>query len=113
MDCMLRANAKACTASGNPRGCMVVLASLLGAPANETVRAFLTENRLAGELALKARLDRGVAEGDLPTSADTAQLPAFFTTVLEGLSVQARDGASDEKLEKIIVNAALLAWPGG
>lgn len=35
---------------------------------------------------------------------------AFYTTVLEGLSIQASDGASKEKLNRII-DAAMLAWP--
>jgi AcrR family transcriptional regulator len=109
---MLRDNALAYTAGDRPRGCMIVLASLLGAPENQAVRSFLTQNRLAGERALQQRLERGVSEGDLPASADIGRLAAFYTTVLEGLSIQARDGASPEKLAAI-VDAAMLAWPAG
>lgn len=107
---MLRANARAYTAADKPRGCMIVLASLLGAPENEAVRTFLAENRLSGERALKRRLQRGVANGELPKSTPVEKLAAFYTTVLEGLSIQARDGASVEKLTAII-DAAMLAWP--
>jgi len=53
---------------------------------------------------------RGIAEGDLPPSADVDQLAAFYTTVLEGLSIQARDGASEEKPNRI-TDAPMLAWP--
>lgn len=74
------------------------------------MRAFLADNRLAGEAMLRDRLARGIAEGDLPSSADVDQLAAFYTTVLEGLSIQARDGVSKEKLNRII-DAAMLAWP--
>lgn len=63
-----------------------------------------------GELTLQERLVRGIAEGDLPSTADIDQLTAFYTTVLEGLSIQARDGASDEKLN-MIIDAAMLVWP--
>ncbi|WP_426753920.1 TetR/AcrR family transcriptional regulator [Myxococcus sp. Y35] len=107
---MLRANARAYIASEKPRGCMIVLASLLGTPENEMVRTFLAEKRLDGERALKRRLERGIAEGDLPASTDVRTLAAFYTTVLEGLSIQARDGASAKKLTTII-DAAMLAWP--
>jgi AcrR family transcriptional regulator len=110
VETMLRVNARAYTAPGNPRGCMIVLSSLLGAPENETVRAFLAENRLVQERALRKRLARGVTDGDLSKTANITQLAAFYTTVLEGLSIQARDGASDEKLSSI-VDAAMLAWP--
>lgn len=107
---MLDANAHAYTATEGPRGCMIVLSALLGTPDNQPVRAFLAQNRLEGELALQSRLARGVKDGDLPPSANVAQLAAFYTTVLEGLSIQARDGASPKKL-KSIIDAAMLAWP--
>lgn len=110
VESMLRSNAHAYTADKGPRGCMIVLSSLLGAPENENVRAFLADNRMHGELTLQERLVRGIAEGDLPSTADIDQLTAFYTTVLEGLSIQARDGASDEKLN-MIIDAAMLVWP--
>lgn len=109
---MLRDNARAYAAGDRPRGCMIVLASLLGAPENQAVRTFLAANRLAGEQALAARLERGMAEGELSAATDAAGLAAFYTTVLEGLSIQARDGASADKLAAI-VDAAMMAWPAG
>ncbi|MGE8631447.1 TetR/AcrR family transcriptional regulator [Achromobacter denitrificans] len=112
VESMLRSNARAYVVEEGPRGCMIVLSSLLGAPENESVRAFLADNRLQGEATLRERLAQGMAEGDLAASADLDQLAAFYTTVLEGLSIQARDGASIEKLN-IIIDAAMLAWPAG
>ncbi|APX76227.1 TetR family transcriptional regulator [Achromobacter insolitus] len=110
VETMLRANARAYVVEEGPRGCMIVLSSLLGAPENESVRAFLAENRLNGETMLRDRLAQGIAAGDLDSSADVGQLAAFYTTVLEGLSIQARDGASVDKLN-VIIDAAMLAWP--
>ncbi|WP_417766971.1 TetR/AcrR family transcriptional regulator [Stappia sp.] len=110
VEAMLRSNARAYVAEDGPRGCMIVLSSLLGAPENRNVRAFLSDNRLSGERTLRDRLARGVAEGDLSPAADLDRLAAFYTTVLEGLSIQARDGASPKKLG-MIIDAAMLAWP--
>ncbi|NGT13159.1 TetR/AcrR family transcriptional regulator [Achromobacter insolitus] len=112
VETMLRANARAYVVEEGPRGCMIVLSSLLGAPENESVRAFLADNRLNGETMLRDRLAQGIAAGDLDSSADVGQLAAFYTTVLEGLSIQARDGASVDKLN-MIIDAAMLAWPAG
>ncbi|MHC3907636.1 TetR/AcrR family transcriptional regulator [Achromobacter marplatensis] len=112
VETMLRSNASAYAVDEGPRGCMIVLSSLLGAPENESVRAFLADNRLAGETMLRDRLAQGIAQGDLLASADVDQLAAFYTTVLEGLSIQARDGASPRKLN-MIIDAAMLAWPTG
>jgi len=110
VETMLRANARAYAVAEGPRGCMIVLSSLLGAPENARVRAYLADNRLAGETLLKDRLAQGIAQGDLAPTADIGQLAAFYTTVLEGLSIQARDGAGADKLNTII-DAAMLAWP--
>ncbi|CAB3851023.1 TetR/AcrR family transcriptional regulator [Achromobacter sp. ACM03] len=112
VETMLRSNARAYAVNEGPRGCMIVLSSLLGAPENESVRAFLAANREEGESTLRERLAQGIAEGDLAPSADVRQLAAFYTTVLEGLSIQARDGAGAKKLN-MIIDAAMLAWPAG
>ena len=112
VETMLRSNASAYAVDEGPRGCMIVLSSLLGAPENDSVRAFLADNRLKGEMMLRDRLARGIAQGDLLASTDVDQLAAFYTTVLEGLSIQARDGASARKLN-MIIDAAMLAWPSG
>lgn len=106
---LLRVNAAAYSDPEKPAGCMVVLAALLGTPENESLRTALAENRRQGQEALRRRLEQGVAEGELPPGTDTARLAAFYTTVLQGLSVQARDGASHAALEAV-VDAALAAW---
>ncbi|MBF6477855.1 hypothetical protein IU408_06825 [Nocardia cyriacigeorgica] len=59
---------------------------------------------------IEGGLDRGVTEGDLPAGTDTAGLATFYTTVLYGLSVQARDGASHDELTRSI-DRAMAAWP--
>lgn len=109
VEAMLRINVRAYTSPEKPPGCMIVLSALLGAPENEAVRAHLSAVRKAGEDELRHRLDRGVAEGDVPRGADTRKLAAFYTTVLQGLSVQARDGASLTDLDAVI-DGAMAAW---
>lgn len=109
---LLRAHALTYAAKDRPGGDMTVLAALLGAPENEPVRSFLAAFRRAGEQALAARIERGIVDGELPTATDAAALAAFCTTVLEGLSIQARDGASAGRLAAI-VDMAMLAWPSG
>ncbi|MCT9000608.1 TetR/AcrR family transcriptional regulator [Chelativorans intermedius] len=109
VEAMLRHNARAYARDDQPRGCMVVLASLLGTPENEAVRQFLRENRALGEEVLRHRIERGIAEGDVPAGADARMLAAFYTTVTQGLSVQARDGTSVAAMEAI-VDAAMAAW---
>jgi AcrR family transcriptional regulator len=110
VEAILRLNARAYTRKDKPPGCMIVLASMLGAPENEKVRRMLCENRQAAQADLCRRIERGMAEGDVPAGADAAGIAAFYTTVLQGLSVQARDGASRAVLDSV-VDQAMAAWP--
>lgn len=109
VEAVLRHNAEAYARADQPRGCMIVLSSLLGTPENEAVRRFLKDQRTLGEEALRRRIERGVAEGDVPAGADARRLATFYTTVTQGLSVQARDGATADALGTI-VDAAMSAW---
>lgn len=109
VEAMLRENAAAYCDRRKPRGCMIVLASLIGATENATVRDFLARTRAQGEAALRERIERGIRDGDVPPGADASAMAAFFTTVQQGLSVQARDGAPAEKLDGV-VDSALAAW---
>ncbi|MBF6453973.1 TetR/AcrR family transcriptional regulator [Nocardia cyriacigeorgica] len=110
IEAMLRDNAVAYTAPDKPHGCMVVLAGSTYTTRTESVREFLIDMRKQTSADIEARLDRGVTEGDLPAGTDTAGLATFYTTVLYGLSVQARDGASHDELTRSI-DRAMAAWP--
>ncbi|GAA5107083.1 TetR/AcrR family transcriptional regulator [Nocardia iowensis] len=110
IEAMLRDNAIAYTVEDKPHGCMVVLAGSTYTTRSESIRDFLVEKRLETTEDIRRRLDRGVAEGDLTAEADTAALARFYTTVLYGLSIQARDGASLAELTQSI-DCAMAAWP--
>ncbi|WP_194835854.1 TetR/AcrR family transcriptional regulator [Nocardia sp. XZ_19_369] len=112
MDAMLRDNAIAYTVEDKPHGCMVVLAGSTYTTRSESIRDFLIEKRRETTEEIRRRMDRGVAEGDLPADTNTAALAHFYATVLYGLSIQARDGASLEELTQSI-DVAMAAWPAG
>lgn len=106
---MLRANVRSYTAAGRPTGCMVVLAATTYTPSVEGIRDFLAEQRRAGTEALRERLVRGQADGDVPPGADTGALAAYVRSVQYGLSMQARDGATREELDAV-VDHTLAGW---
>lgn len=59
------------------------------------------------------RLDQGVADGELAPSQDTLNaLARYYATVVQGLSVQARDGATRDELEAVIA-CAMATWDHG
>lgn len=105
----LSATARAFTRPGKPPGCMVVLSALHAGDASAGVCEALRRSRAGSQADLKARLDQAVASGEIPAGADTAAVAAFYVTVQQGMSIQARDGASYETLRKVADNA-MAAW---
>jgi AcrR family transcriptional regulator len=109
IEAMLRENAAAYTASDRPPGCMIVLASVVGIPASPEIRDHLQAAGRRSVAQIKSRLDRGMAEGDVPKGADTGTIAAYFATVLNGLTIQARNGADCPALQAV-VDSALVGW---
>ncbi|MGW3541203.1 TetR/AcrR family transcriptional regulator [Nocardia niigatensis] len=105
---MLATSAESLADPATPPGCMVILAAE-GTTKSADIQAFLAESRRGMQIAIQARLERAVSEGDLSPAADIDAIAAFYTTVQQGMSVQARDGASRADLEKIAA-AAMSAW---
>lgn len=112
VEATLRHNASVYVLEGRPRGCMIVLSHLVGTPHSTEVRDFLLERRRAGEDELRLRIDRGKDQGDVPMAVDSAELAAFYTAVIQGMSIYARDGADRNKLDAI-VGTAMRSWPEG
>lgn len=94
---------------GKPRGCMLVLAAMNSAPGNRGVQEYLRGLRARRQKAIEHRLRRGVKDRELPQGTDAGALAAFFTTVIDGLAIQARDGASLKDL-KFAVHCAMAVW---
>ncbi|MDO3649012.1 TetR/AcrR family transcriptional regulator [Nocardia mangyaensis] len=105
IEAMLRDNVTAYTDPGLPSGCMVVLAGATYATRTAPIREFLVEARRETGEDIRARLERGVTEGDLAPDTDTAALAAFYSTVLYGLSIQARDGVGHAELSAAVDSA--------
>jgi len=93
-----------------PRGCLISNGVLQCAEENAAVAKQFTAFRKAARDAIKARLDKGVREGDLPKKSDTGALSTFYAAIIQGMSTQARDGASKQTLERI-ATMAMEAWP--
>ena len=110
IEAMLRATADEITRPDDPHYCMLILAAPTGAVENHEVREFLAGGRRAMLAEIRARLERGAADGDLTASPATLDAIArYYATVVQGLSIQARDGASRAELETI-VTCAMAAW---
>lgn len=109
IETMLRDNIEAFTDPSLPHGCFVVLGAINTAAENEGVRAHLVGYRQESRRLILRRLEQGAAAGEVPAGADIGSLAGFYSTVLVGLSIQARDGADRAELHAI-VDHAMAAW---
>lgn len=107
---LLRRTVEALSSPRNPPGCLNVQGALVCGDAAEGIRRELALRRAAGEAAIRQRLKRAKAEGDLAANANPADLARYVTTVLQGMSVQAAGGATRAELQRV-AQTALLAWP--
>jgi AcrR family transcriptional regulator len=106
---LLRAATEQFCSGEGPRGCLIVLGALNCTRANKEAHDHLYELRQQGPEIIRQRLARAVSEGDLPAGAPVSEMTSFYTTVLHGLAVRARDGASRQAL-LAAVDAAMAAW---
>jgi AcrR family transcriptional regulator len=106
---MLRAAMEVFSDPAGARGCLVVLGAVNDTRANKGIHDRLRGMRLQAPRLVQARLERAVAEGELPRGIDAAGIAGFYTTVLHGLAIRARDGASRRELEAV-VDGAMAAW---
>src|SRR5262245_18551060 len=102
VEAMLRAAAKSVCGQNNPRGCLMVLGGINCSPANKGVEDFLREQRAIREKVIRQRLRRGIADGELPASTDVNGLVSFYTSIVDGMAIRARDGASRKALGDIV-----------
>jgi len=98
---VLREAARTFTGARHPPGCMISTAVLTCATENQPVARYVAGLRGATLEQLQARFQRAIDEGELPATPDAEGLARFYGAIMQGMSVQALDGASEEALLKI------------
>jgi len=99
------------TRSCHPAGCLMVMATTNCSVAAGHIHAALAKRRALGVASMQARIQRGIDEGELPPETDAASLANFYATIYQGMSMQAKDGATRDSL-LATADAAMRAWPG-
>jgi hypothetical protein len=89
---------------------MIVLSGLHDDADQNCTREDLKAHRRRNLKTIRQRLAEGAAAGEIPDEADVNALARFYLTVQEGMSIQARDGASRTDLLDV-VTMAMAAWP--
>jgi AcrR family transcriptional regulator len=106
---MLQAAVDAFSAPGAPGGCLLILGATNCVVENKAVQDHLLSIRRQISRSILERLKRGQREGDVPKTAPVIPLGAYYSTVLHGLALQSRDGASRKTLRQV-VEFAMAGW---
>lgn len=106
---MLHAAADFLANRGHPPGCFIVVAELAGSDQSKGVLRAFRGARTGGFEAWRDRFARAQAEGEIPALPAAADLACYITTVLNGMTVAARTGATAENLHRV---ADLALWSG-
>jgi AcrR family transcriptional regulator len=107
---LLEGAAKLFTDKSKPAGCLGVQGALACSEEADPIRWQLVANRTAGEHAIRQRLKRARADGDLPADCNPANLARYLSTVVYGMAVLATGGASRKGLLQV-AEMALQNWP--
>ncbi|TSH90787.1 helix-turn-helix transcriptional regulator [Verticiella sediminum] len=105
LEAMLLASLDTALASSSSGGCMISLGLVNCQAQNAPLRDHLRELRHTTAMLIGERLERGVAEGELAADTDTERLAAYFATIIQGISLQAQDGAQRETLLGVVQTA--------
>jgi len=94
----------------HPKGCMVVMAATNCSAAAERVQGALLLRRTEAIANVGRRIQGGIDGGELPPDTDAQDLANFYATIYQGMSMQAKDGATHESL-MATVRTAMRSWP--
>jgi AcrR family transcriptional regulator len=88
----LEASARLFAGGEYPLGCMRSTAGIAISRENEEIAHYATDQRMATVAIFKARLDQGIADDQIESTADTRVVALYLNAVIVGMAVAARDG---------------------
>ena len=86
----------------------MMMASTTVANGSDSLQKWISQKRAAARDHLRSRIKRGMEEGDVPADTDASALTDFYFTVLSGMALQAREGASRKSLLATVAHAMSL-----
>lgn len=84
-----------------PCGCVVVMGAINVPAEFQSVADALRQLREEGRRLFLERLELGLSDGQLPRGTDIDRLATTLNTLLQGMSIEASDGASRARLDQV------------
>jgi AcrR family transcriptional regulator len=94
----------------NPVGCLELNTALAGSKDADSIRQELIRGRELFRLKLRDRFEETMAMAPLPPGMTSDDAASLIISLIQGLAVQAKAGASLETARRV-ARAVLLSWP--
>jgi AcrR family transcriptional regulator len=107
---LLQAAATGFTSAHFPPGCLLASSAISCSPGAADVQGKLAAIRRKVEARLKDKILGALKAGEIAAETDAGALAAHIMAVIQGMSTLARDGATREKLIRL-VDIAMRGWP--
>lgn len=88
------------TSQDNPQSCLIMTAAINTAPEHNQHVAELQALRKGYQAAWLGRFEKAKADHQLKIDADATALAEYFTTVILGMALRAKDNATENELSK-------------
>jgi AcrR family transcriptional regulator len=111
VEALLRNSVRVATDPDHPPGCMITTGLLHCGSDTDALADIIAEIRATRCAAITARLERAITVGDLPAGSDAPGLARYLCAVMQGICIQARDGASAAELHAL-VDVTMENWRG-
>lgn len=108
IDAFFRESAHILLSPDCPCGCMVVLATINISENEQEIIKTIKKMRSDSKRLFVSRIQQAINDKQLPHNIDVSALAGAFNTMIEGLSIQARDGLSQKELEQIAAHAVYM-----
>jgi len=89
------------TDCSHPQGCALINSTLSCTEASESIKQAVLERKVSNKQKLIARLEQAKVQGELNANCQPEVLARFISILLQGMSVQASEGASIDELQQI------------
>ena len=107
---MMRGSVDNVLSCDEPHGCLGVITSVACGPESQSIREEVVKRGATAKKHFIDRFEQAKAEGDLPSHIDPDGLTRVLIAMVQGISVQANQGATREELDGL-VETGLALWP--
>ena len=110
IEALLRGTATALGDASHPRGCLLLQGGLACGSGAESVKQALIDLRKNNQAVIEKRMKQARREGDIPQDVDPKDLARYVSIVMNGLAIQAANGASSSEITRAM-DLALRSLP--